>query len=165
MFGFLSGGYQSGKTQTTDQTSNQITKRILDPTQQAAMGSLSSFGTDSILNPGKAIEPLRTGAYNKINKIYNAAPKNILESSASRGGGSGAGGITDRLLKELDIGRYAALSGAENEMAGAGLQVQQNGASILQQLLSQMFGQESTGASTSKTKTGGSWNLGFNGGN
>lgn len=156
MLGSISGGYQSGRTQTNSET----TKRILTPEQQKAIGTISDFGTESILNPGKALEPLRTGAFEKVNQLYNAAPQNVVDRAAARGGGSDTGGATDRIFQELDMQRYGSLAAVENQFAALGAQQQQAGAGMLQQLLSQMFGQESSG----KNKISGAWNIGAGGG-
>lgn len=158
MFG-LNFGYQSARKNTSTTDSSQ--ERILTPEQQGAMAKLFSFGTDSINDPMKSLEGIRTGAFNKINKTFDAAPKNLMEASAARGN-AGAGGNLDRTLKDLDIARYSALSSVENDMAPLAVQQQQAGAGFLQNLLSQVFAQK--GTSTTNSKTGGGWNIGASAG-
>lgn len=150
MAGFLSGGYQSGRTQT----SNNTTRRILTPDQQQAMGSLLNFGTQSMTNPTQALSPLRDQAFERINKVYDQAPQNMRESMAARGI---RGGTLDRALKELDIQRYGQLAGVENMLAGEGVNQMNRGASILEMILSQMMEQQSSGTA----RTSGGFNIGF----
>lgn len=148
LIGGISGGYNSSTTNT-----NQTTKRILTPEQQASLGALSSYGLESLNDPNKAIEPLRTGAYDKINRNYDAAPQNLMDSAAARGASTSAPGV-ERMLKELDIQRYGQLAGAENHFAGMALQQQNQGATTLQQILAQLFEQNTTGTSKSS-----GWNI------
>lgn len=138
--GFMSGGYSSSKSKSTQDYS-----KTLLPQQQQGLESLSSFGQNML--SGANMDPMKAQAKQNINSQFDAMPDNITQRLSARGMGDQSGMLLKRLT-QMDYQRAGAQAGAENNFAQMQLDQQAQGANVLQNLLSQVFGFKQSGTSS-----------------
>lgn len=135
----------SSYSNTQNNSNSGYSQRILTDEQQQALGGLSQFGQSLMTNPGQGLAPIREGLRAGVNQNYAGADQ-ALKTKLGRGDSrSGLMGLGQR---QLETSRAQQLSGVDNQMAQMVLQQQDKGASLLERLLSQIFGQSYSGSST-----------------
>ncbi len=138
----ISAGAGALNNRKQKQTTTQRTRRILSPEQQQAQSLLTTRMKSMIENPTAGLEPFRNAAMSAVNRNFATAPAAMEARMAGRGfrGGQLAGG-----LRQIEMGRQAALSGVESDYGRLALDQQNRGLSLAQDLMSQILEQESTG--------------------
>lgn len=103
-------------------------------------------------DPTAALAPIRNAGLQGINQTYAGVPQQVTQQLANRGYGSS--GATGDALYKVGLSRAGAVSGLEGQLATQGIQQQQFGASLGEQLLNSLKG--STTSTSGTTSTDGS---------
>lgn len=109
------------------------------------MQQLLAYGNQSMTDPTAGLAPIRNAGLQQINQAYSGVPGQVAQQMASRGYGS-SGKMGDAMYK-TNLARAGSVSGLEGQLANMGIQQQQYGASLAEQLLNSLKG-------TSNTTTG-----------
>ena len=142
----IAGSLLSGKPKTSTSTSS--TTPTMTPEMQQLMDQLSSYSKDSMTNGGgQALTTMKNNSIDQVNRNYMGAPARLSSQFASRGYGSS--GDFGNSLYQTEYQRQGALSGLESQYAQMGLNQQNTGANLGEQLLN--FGKGSTSTSTGTT--------------
>jgi hypothetical protein len=115
------------------------------------MTSLANYSQNSVNNPTAALSPIRNAGLQGINQQYAAVPDQVARSMASRGYGSS--GAMGNAMFNTNLARAGSVAGLEGQLAQMGLQNQQFGASLGNQLLN-------TGKGSASDAYGTTWNKG-----
>ena len=165
--GFLSGSVSSNKSQQSGSTSGTgTTTQTLTGGQSDALGGVGDLIKRLLANPAKSLEPLQTGAINKVNAGYASTVPSLRASLLSSGGdSSGKFGLAAAGANQARMGQIA---NTNTEFAQKALDQQSQGASLAMQLLSHIFGSSTAQTGTSQqsgsgssTQFGGGTSLGF----
>lgn len=100
-------------------------------------------------DPTAALAPIRNAGLQGINETYAGVPQQVTQQLANRGYGSS--GATGDALYKVGLSRAGAVSGLEGQLATQGIQQQQFGASLGEQLLNSLKGTSSTGTTSGST--------------
>jgi hypothetical protein len=122
---------------------------------QALVRQLMAYGTQSMTDPTSTLAPMRKAGLQQINQAYSSVPGQVTQQMARRGYGS-SGAMGDEMYR-TGLARAGAVSGLEGQLADRGIQQQQFGASLSDQLMQALRGTDSsTSGTTSMTsKTSG----------
>ena len=116
------------------------------------MRQLMAYGTQSMSDPTGTLSPIRNAGLQQINRTYADVPNQLTRQMATRGYGS-SGAMGNALLR-TNLERAGAASNLEGQLATQGIQQQQFGASLSDQLINAMRGTStSTSGSTSMSGT------------
>src|SRR5674476_708060 len=141
----IAGSLLSGKPKTSTSTSS--TTPTLTPEMQQLMNQLSSYSTGAMQNGGgAALTTMKNASIDQVNRNYQNVPNQLASQFASRGYGSS--GNFGNSLYQTEYQRQGALSGLESQYAQMGLQQQNTGANLGEQLLNFGKGSTSTGTGT-----------------
>jgi hypothetical protein len=114
---------------------------------QQLMDQLSSYSTGAMQNGGgQALTTMKNNSIDQVNRNYQNVPNQLASQFASRGYGSS--GNFGNSLYQTEYQKQGALSGLESQYAQMGLNQQNTGANLGEQLLN--FGK---GSSTTTTGT------------
>jgi hypothetical protein len=135
------GSLLSGKPKTQTQT----TTPTLTPQMQQTMDGLLAYGSNAMQNGGgSAVTTMKNNSIDQVNRNYMGVPARLSSQFASRGyGNSGSFGSS---LYNTEYQRQGDLSGLQSQFAKMGLDQQNFGAGLNEQLLN--FGKGSTTAGT-----------------
>jgi len=141
----IAGSLLSGKPKTSTSTSS--TTPTMTPEMQQLMDKLSAYSTDSMTNGGgQALTTMKNNSIDQVNRNYMGAPARLSSQFASRGYGSS--GDFGNSLYQTEYQRQGQLSGLESQYAQMGLNQQNTGANLGEQLLNFGKGSTSTGTGT-----------------
>lgn len=142
----VSTGTTAGNTSGTSSTGVTLT-----PEMQQMMQMLQAYSSQSMTDPTAALAPIRNAGLQAINQSYAAVPGQVAQQMANRGYGS-SGSMGDAQYK-VGLARAGAASGLEGQLATQGIQIQQNGASLGQQLLNSLKGSTTSASGTTSGAT------------
>lgn len=165
--GFLSDLFAPTTQTSTKDTTSQSTSNgnvagqsstgvTLTPEMQQMMQMLQAYSSKSMSDPTAALAPIRNAGLQGINQSYAAVPGQVAQQLASRGYGS-SGAMGDAQYK-VGLARAGAAAGLEGQLATQGIQQQQFGASLGQQLLNSLKGSSTSTSGTSSSSTAGTSN-------
>src|SRR5674476_106120 len=141
----IAGSLLSGKPKTSTSTSS--TTPTLTPEMQQLMNQLSSYSTGAMQNGGgAALTTMKNASIDQVNRNYQNVPNQLASQFASRGYGSS--GNFGNSLYQTEYQKQGALSGLESQYAQMGLQQQNTGGNLGEQLLNFGKGSTSTGTGT-----------------
>ncbi len=115
------------------------------------MQQLQAYSQQSVNDPTAALAPIRQAGLQQINQSYAGVPQQVTQQLASRGYGS-SGDMGDSLYK-VGLAKAGAQSGLEGQLATQGIQNQQFGASLGEQLLNSLKGTSSSSSGTTSGQT------------
>jgi|SRR5215467_1063883 len=143
------------QSQTGSSSSAGSTQATLSPELQALMNQLMAYGTTSMTDPMGTLAPIRRTGLQQINRTYADIPGQVTRQMSSRGYGSS--GAMGNAMFRTGLERAGAISNLEGQLADRGIQQQQYGASLSDQLINAMRGTTSSfsgDTSTSGTSSG-----------
>jgi hypothetical protein len=117
------------------------------PEQQGLAGLLAGRANDMITNPGAGLAPIRAGLRDSVNSNFAGADRAIASKMLTSGGNRS--GKAGRAAREMEMARAGALGGADQQIYRMILDQQDRGTGIAERLLSQNFGQTTTGSTSS----------------
>lgn len=147
----LTSTSQNQQQQTTNNSQQASTETTLSPEMQELMRQLMAYGQQSMQNPMQAMAPIRNAGMQAINATYAQVPNQLSSQMARRGYGSS--GTMGNAVLSSNLARANAVSGLEGQLATQGLQQQQFGAGMGENILNMMRG--STSSSTGTTSMSG----------
>lgn len=147
----LTSTSQNQQQQTTNNSQQASTETTLSPEMQELMRQLMAYGQQSMQNPMQAMAPIRNAGMQAINATYAQVPNQLSSQMARRGYGSS--GTMGNAMLSSNLARANAVSGLEGQLATQGIQQQQYGAGVGQNILNMMRG--TTTSSTGTTSMSG----------
>lgn len=147
----LTSTSQNQQQQTGTSSQQQSTETTLSPEMQELMRQLMAYGQQSMQNPMQAMAPIRNAGMQGINATYAQVPNQLSSQMARRGYGSS--GTMGNAMLSSNLARANAMSGLEGQLATQGIQQQQYGASLGENILNAMRG--TTTSSTGTTSMSG----------
>lgn len=111
---------------------------------QQMADQLQSYSSNAMSGSNPALAKMKLGATNQVNKNYQNMPRTVTSQLSGRG--FGKSGKLGKALYDVQGSRMNDLTGLEGSFADMGRQQTNFGATMGQQLLNSLKGNESTGA-------------------
>ncbi len=132
----MQGGNQSGWSQTTKQV-----QPYLYPTQDELVSTISNM---MLGGTSPTITGMQTDAVNRVNQNYATMPRTI--ASRLSGLGFGKSGKLGTAMYNTEASRLNDISGLDSQFSQMGLNEQNFGSSLAEQLLNSTMGSTTNGA-------------------